>query len=115
VIVKCDSALVDFLRQRYTGVGHRSHLDRRYEISNELDADVLIAETKKLIGGSYDRIHENLTRKQKKEVAAQLQPRQDRREPCFCARRRLRLSCLAGRKSKRHGEHPIEMDGVGDD
>lgn len=77
VIVKCDPALVDFLRQKYSGVGHRSHLDSRFWISIELDADVPMAETKKLIDGSYDLIHESLTRKQKEELAAQLQSRQD--------------------------------------
>jgi predicted DNA-binding protein (MmcQ/YjbR family) len=73
VIVKCDPALVDLLRQKYGGVGRRSHLDSRYWISIDLDADVPIAETRKLINGSYDLIHEKLTRKQKEELAALFQ------------------------------------------
>jgi predicted DNA-binding protein (MmcQ/YjbR family) len=73
VIVKSDPMLVDLLRQKYTGVGHRSHLDRRCWISVELDADVPMAEIRKLIEGSYDLIHEKLTKKQKEELAALLQ------------------------------------------
>jgi predicted DNA-binding protein (MmcQ/YjbR family) len=73
VIVKSDPMLVDLLRQKYTGVGHRSHHDRRFWISVELDADVPMAEIRKLIEGSYDLIHEKLTKKQKEELAALLQ------------------------------------------
>ena len=40
VILKCDPTLVSVLRKDYTGVGHRSHLDRRFWISVRLDADV---------------------------------------------------------------------------
>jgi predicted DNA-binding protein (MmcQ/YjbR family) len=73
VIVKCDPGLADILRQTYGGVGHRSHLDRRFWISIDLDADVPPDEIRKLIAGSYDLIHASLTRKQKAELAAQLQ------------------------------------------
>jgi predicted DNA-binding protein (MmcQ/YjbR family) len=40
IIVKCDPGLAEILRARYSGIGHRSHLDRRYWISVALDADV---------------------------------------------------------------------------
>src|SRR3954453_5943709 len=40
VIVKCDPHLVEILKEQYAGVGHRSHLDRRFWISIDLDADV---------------------------------------------------------------------------
>lgn len=73
VIVKCDPGLADILRQTYSGVGHRSHLDRRFWISIDLDTDVPLAEIRKLIAGSYDLIHASLTRKQKEELAARLQ------------------------------------------
>jgi predicted DNA-binding protein (MmcQ/YjbR family) len=73
VIVKCDPGLVDILRQTYSGVGHRSHLDRRFWISIDLDTDVPLAEIRKLIAGSYDLIYASLTRKQKEELAARLQ------------------------------------------
>jgi len=73
VIVKCDPGLADVLRQSYSGVGHRSHLDRRFWISIDLDSDVPLAEIRKLIAGSHDLIYASLTRKQKDELAARLQ------------------------------------------
>jgi predicted DNA-binding protein (MmcQ/YjbR family) len=73
VILKCDPGLTDILRQTYSGVGHRSHLDRRFWISIDLDADVTMGEIRKLIAGSYDLIYAGLTRKQKAEVEARLQ------------------------------------------
>jgi predicted DNA-binding protein (MmcQ/YjbR family) len=69
VIVKCDPHLADLLRAQYEGVGHRSHLDRRFWISIELDADVPAKEIKRLIAGSYDLVCAKLTRKQKAELA----------------------------------------------
>jgi predicted DNA-binding protein (MmcQ/YjbR family) len=73
VIVKCDPGLADILRQTYTSVGHRSHLDRRFWISINLDGDVPLSEIRKLIAGSYDLIYASLTRKQKEELGARLQ------------------------------------------
>jgi predicted DNA-binding protein (MmcQ/YjbR family) len=54
-------------------VGHRSHLDRRFWISINLDGDVPLSEIRKLIAGSYDLIYASLTRKQKEELGARLQ------------------------------------------
>ena len=68
VIVKCNPDLVEILRQKYRGIGHRSHLDRRFWISIELNADVPPREIRKLIEGSYDLIHAGLTRKQKEQL-----------------------------------------------
>jgi predicted DNA-binding protein (MmcQ/YjbR family) len=70
VIVKCDPALVDVLKQQYTGVGHRSHLDRRFWICVNLDADVPATEIKNLIALSYDLVRTKLTHKQKAELEA---------------------------------------------
>jgi predicted DNA-binding protein (MmcQ/YjbR family) len=70
VILKCDPHLVDVLHEQYRGVGHRSHLDRRFWISVELDADVPMAEIEKLVGQSYDLVCAKLTRKQQAELAA---------------------------------------------
>lgn len=70
VIVKCEPPLADMLRQQYTGVGHRSHLDKRFWISINLDADVPLNETKSLIKRSYALVGDGLTRKQKTELAA---------------------------------------------
>src|SRR6185503_6003950 len=75
VIVKCDPHLVDILREQYAGIGHRSHLDRRFWISVGLDADVPLKETRKLIAGSYDLVCAGLTRKQKADLAALIEVR----------------------------------------
>jgi predicted DNA-binding protein (MmcQ/YjbR family) len=70
VILKCDPHLVDMLREKYAGVGHRSHLDRRYWISVSLDADVPKTEIARLAAQSYALVCESLTRKQKAELRA---------------------------------------------
>ncbi len=70
VILKCDPNLAHALREQYAGVGHRSHLDRRYWISVHLDADVPADEIETLVGHSYQLVCSGLTRKQKAEIAA---------------------------------------------
>ena len=70
VIVKCDPHLAEILREQYAGVGHRSHLDRRFWISIDLDSDVPADEIVRLAEGSYALICEGLTKKQKAELAA---------------------------------------------
>jgi predicted DNA-binding protein (MmcQ/YjbR family) len=69
VILKCDPNLAHALRQQYAGVGHRSHLDRRYWISVNLEADVPINEIERLAEHSYGLVRSALTRKQKAELA----------------------------------------------
>ena len=70
VILKCDPHLAEILREQYAGVGHRSHLDRRFWISVDLDADVPAEEIERLAAHSYDLVCSGLTRKQKAELAA---------------------------------------------
>jgi predicted DNA-binding protein (MmcQ/YjbR family) len=70
VILKCDPHLVNMLREKYEGVGHRSHLDQRFWISVNLDADVPKAEITRLVSQSYALVCASLTRKQKEELAA---------------------------------------------
>src|SRR5580704_8831160 len=53
VILKSDPHLAEILREQYAGVGHRSHLDRRFWISVTLDADVPPNEVERLIANSY--------------------------------------------------------------
>jgi len=65
VILKCDPMLVPILRKGYTGVGHRSHLDRRFWISVRLDADVPMKEIKRLVSLSYGLVRSKLTAKQR--------------------------------------------------
>jgi predicted DNA-binding protein (MmcQ/YjbR family) len=68
VILKCDPHLAEILREQYAGVGHRSHLDRRFWISVGLDEDVPPEEIERLVGRSYDLVRAKLTRKQKAEL-----------------------------------------------
>ena len=70
VILKCDPHLAEVLREQYAGVGHRSHLDRRFWISVDLDGDVPNEEIVRLVGGSYDLIVGGLTKTQRAELAA---------------------------------------------
>jgi predicted DNA-binding protein (MmcQ/YjbR family) len=79
VILKCDPMLAAVLRKEYTGVGHRSHLDRRFWISVRLDADVPLKEVKRLVSLSYDLVCTNLTAKQKTALADLAQ---DAHQPC---------------------------------
>jgi predicted DNA-binding protein (MmcQ/YjbR family) len=69
VILKCDPVLVAVLRKDYTGIGHRSHLDRRFWISVRLDADVPMKEIRRLVSLSYDLVCTKLTAKQRSALA----------------------------------------------
>jgi predicted DNA-binding protein (MmcQ/YjbR family) len=69
VILKCDPHLAEILREQYAGVGHRSHLDRRFWISVDLESDVPADEIDRLAAQSYDLVCAGLTRKQKAELA----------------------------------------------
>ena len=69
VILKSDPHLAQMLRRQYSGVGHRSHLNRRYWISVTLDADVPRKEVKRLVSQSYDLVCAKLSAKQKTELA----------------------------------------------
>ncbi|CAN5866786.1 hypothetical protein BH11PSE1_BH11PSE1_30230 [soil metagenome] len=70
VILKCDPHLVEILKDQYQGVGHRSHLDRRFWICVTLGSDVPAGEIERLVAGSYDLIRAGLTRKQRAELEA---------------------------------------------
>ena len=69
VILKCDPQLVELLREQYEGIGHRSHLDKRYWIAVSLNADVPAAEVKRLVAQSYDLVCAGLTKKQQAALA----------------------------------------------
>jgi predicted DNA-binding protein (MmcQ/YjbR family) len=70
VILKSDPHLAEILRETYAGVGRRSHLDPRFWISVNLDADVPAEEVERLAGLSYELVRDGLTKKQKAELAA---------------------------------------------
>jgi predicted DNA-binding protein (MmcQ/YjbR family) len=69
VILKCDPFVIAKLHEEYTGVGHRSHLDRRFWISVRLDGDVPAREIKRLVSLSYELVCATLTKKQRLELA----------------------------------------------
>jgi predicted DNA-binding protein (MmcQ/YjbR family) len=70
VILKCDEHLAEVLRAQYAGVGHRSHLDRRFWIAVDLDADVPADQIQRLAERSYELVRAGLTRKQRAELEA---------------------------------------------
>jgi len=70
VMLKCDPHLVEILREQYAGVGHRTHLDRRYWIAIDLDSDVPPDEIARLAAHSHEQVRATLTRKQQAELAA---------------------------------------------
>ncbi len=70
VILKSDPHLAEVLREQYAGIGHRSHLDRRFWISVDLAADVPEGEVGGLAEASYALVCAGLTRKQKAELGA---------------------------------------------
>jgi len=65
VILKCDPHLAPMLREQYSGVGHRSHLDRRLWINVTLDADVPAKEIERWVAMSYDLVCTKLTAKER--------------------------------------------------
>lgn len=70
VILKCDPDLAEMLRGQYAGVGHRSHLDRRFWIAIDLDSDVPAKEVRRLVAHSHELVRASLTRKQQAQLAA---------------------------------------------
>jgi predicted DNA-binding protein (MmcQ/YjbR family) len=70
VILKCDPGRAEILRAQYAGIGHRSHLDRRFWICVTLGSDVPASEIERLATHSYELVRAGLTRKQKAELAA---------------------------------------------
>ncbi len=72
VILKCEPHTAEILREQYTGVGHRSHLDPRFWICIDLNADVPAEEIERLASHSYELVRAKLTRKQRTELETML-------------------------------------------
>lgn len=68
LILKCEPALIGFLRGQYNGIGHRSHLDPRHWIGVSLDADGPPEEIESLAARSYELVCAGLSRTQKAEL-----------------------------------------------
>ncbi len=70
VMLKADPNFVPVLRERYEGIGHRTHLDPRHWIAVALAADVPAKDVARLAKKSYDLVCAGLTMKQKALLAA---------------------------------------------
>ena len=80
LVLKCDPALAEMLRSQYAGVGHRTHLDKRFWIAVDLDADVPSKQIKRLVEHSYELVRAGLTRKQQAELAGTARSTKKRRK-----------------------------------
>ena len=65
--------LSEILRETYAGITAGYHLNKRHWNSIAFDADVPLEETLRLVGHSYDRVVDGLTRKEKAALAAILE------------------------------------------
>ncbi|MEI9988818.1 MAG: MmcQ/YjbR family DNA-binding protein [Rhizomicrobium sp.] len=70
VMLKADPDFVPLLREKYEGIGHRSHLDPRHWIAVALDSDVPAKDVARLAKQSYDLVCAGLTARQKAQLAA---------------------------------------------
>jgi len=68
VVLKCAADSIPMLKAKYTGIGHKTHLDPRHWIAVEIDADVPPKEVQRLASLSYDLVREPA--KAPKKVAA---------------------------------------------
>ena len=69
VMLKADPNVVPMLRERYAGIGHRTHLDPRRWIAVALDSDVPARDVARLARQSYDLVCAGLTAKQQAALA----------------------------------------------
>ena len=69
VMLKADPHFVPILRERYEGIGHRTHLDPRRWIAVALDSDVPAREVARLATQSYNLACVGLTKKQQAQFA----------------------------------------------
>jgi len=70
VVLKSDPHLIEMLKEQYEGIGHRTHLDKRYWLAVTLESDVPNREIKRLIDHSYALVCTTLTKKQQAELGA---------------------------------------------
>ena len=68
VMLKCEPDRIDILKEVYSGIGHRTHLDPRHWISVDLEADVPAEEVRDLAATSRELVVATLTRKQRQEL-----------------------------------------------
>jgi predicted DNA-binding protein (MmcQ/YjbR family) len=70
VVIKAPPFVCDMLREQYTGVGKRTHLDPRHWVGIDLESDVPDEEIASLARSSYELVRESLPRKQRAALEA---------------------------------------------
>ena len=65
VVLKAPPFVCDMLREQYTGIGKRTHLDPRHWIGIDLESDVPDEEIVSLARSSYELVRESLPKKQR--------------------------------------------------
>lgn len=74
VVLKVPPVLVDMLREHYTGVGKRTHLDPRHWAAIDLESDVPDAEIEELARSSYALVRDGLPKKLRAALVARATP-----------------------------------------
>jgi len=70
VVLKAPPFVCDMMREQYTGVGKRTHLDPRQWIAIDLESDVPADEIESLARGSYELVRESLSKRQRTALEA---------------------------------------------
>jgi predicted DNA-binding protein (MmcQ/YjbR family) len=70
IVLKAPPFVCDMLREQYTGVGKRTHLDPRHWVGIDLESDVPDEEIESLARGSYELVRESLPRAQRAALEA---------------------------------------------
>ena len=60
VVIKAPPFVCDMLREQYSGVGKRTHLDPRHWVAIDLESDVPADEIAGLARGSYELVRDSL-------------------------------------------------------
>jgi predicted DNA-binding protein (MmcQ/YjbR family) len=60
VVIKAPPFVCDALREQYSGVGKRTHLDPRHWVAIDLESDVPDEEIASLARGSYELVRDSL-------------------------------------------------------
>lgn len=70
VVLKAPPFVCDILRETYSGVGKRTHLDPRHWVGIDLESDVPDEEIASLARSSYELVRESLPRAQRAALEA---------------------------------------------
>ena len=69
VVIKAPPFVCDMLREQYTGVGKRTHLDPRHWVAIDLESDVPDDEIASLARGSYELVRDSLPKARRASLA----------------------------------------------